>query len=201
MIFDGWDDLFRLLIVGVCAYAGLVGLLRVTGKRTLAKMNAFDLVVTVALGSTLATVLLSSEVSLVEGLFAFALLCGLQYVVAMASIRSERFQSLIKADPSLLFFRGRFLSATMKTERVTEEEVLAAVRSEGIADLDTVNAVVLETDGSFSVIAGERAPATTTLRYVRGVETSAGEGIGNGKAPGSGNGEGERAEETAPPAG
>ena len=144
MIFHDWYDLFRLLIVGVCAYAGLVGLLRVTGKRTLAKMNAFDLVVTVALGSILATVLLSHEVSLVEGLFAFALLCGLQYVIAMASIHSPRFQKLIKADPSLLFFRGRFISATMRKERVTEWEVLSAVRSQGLADLDAVDAVVLE---------------------------------------------------------
>lgn len=53
MFFDGWSDLLRILVVGSLAYAGLVGFLRVSGKRTLAKMNAFDLVVTVALGSTL----------------------------------------------------------------------------------------------------------------------------------------------------
>lgn len=168
MLFHDWYDLLRLFIVGICAYVGLVGLLRITGKRTLAKMNAFDLVVTVALGSTLATVLLSSEVSLVEGLFAFALLCGLQYVVAIASIRSQRFQKLIKADPSLLFFRGRFVADTMRAERVTEQEVLSAVRSQGLADLDAVDAVVLETDGSFSVIAGGRTSAVDTLRFVSG---------------------------------
>lgn len=170
MLFDGWHDLLRLLIVGVCAYVGLVGLLRMTGKRTLAKMNAFDLVVTVALGSTLATVLLSSDVSLAEGLTAFALLCGLQYVVAKASIRSERFQKLIKADPSLLFYRGRFLSVPMRAERVTAEEVLAAVRAQGIADLDSVDAVVLETDGSFSVVAGGRGEGVDSLRFVCGAD-------------------------------
>ncbi len=170
MFFHGWYDLIRLLIVGVGAYVGLVGLLRVTGKRTLAKMNAFDLVVTVALGSTLATVLLSSEVSLVEGLFAFALLCGLQYVVAKASIRSKSFQRLIKADPTLLFFRGHFAAAPMRAERVTEEEILSAVRAQGIADLGSVDAVVLETDGSFSVIAGGSSQAVNTLRYVRGAD-------------------------------
>lgn len=81
MVFDSWFGLLRVLVVGTIAYAALVLLLRVSGKRTLAKLNAFDLIVTVALGSTLATVLLSKSVALVEGLAAFALLAGLQYLV------------------------------------------------------------------------------------------------------------------------
>ena len=67
MFFDSWAGLLRVLVVGTLAYAALVLLLRVTGKRTLSKMNAFDLIVTVALGSTLATVLLSKDVALAEG--------------------------------------------------------------------------------------------------------------------------------------
>lgn len=64
MFFNAWSDIGRVLVVGGLAYAGLVLLLRLTGKRTLSKMNAFDLVVTVALGSTLATILLSKDVAL-----------------------------------------------------------------------------------------------------------------------------------------
>ncbi|MDP9439064.1 MAG: DUF421 domain-containing protein, partial [Actinomycetota bacterium] len=60
MVFDSWVGLFRVAAVGTAAYFALVLLLRISGKRTLSKINAFDLVVTVALGSTLATVLLSS---------------------------------------------------------------------------------------------------------------------------------------------
>ena len=62
MFFHSWWDLLQIVVVGTLAYGALILLLRISGKRTLAKMNAFDLVVTVALGSTLATVLLSSEV-------------------------------------------------------------------------------------------------------------------------------------------
>lgn len=58
MLFHGWESLLRIIIVGSAAYAFLVVVLRVSGKRTLSKMNAFDLVITVALGSTLATVLM-----------------------------------------------------------------------------------------------------------------------------------------------
>ncbi|MCA9113241.1 MAG: hypothetical protein KDA52_25030, partial [Planctomycetaceae bacterium] len=64
MLFSGWDSLVRTLVVGVLAYVALVILLRISGKRTLSKLNAFDLVVTVALGSTLATVLLNRNIAL-----------------------------------------------------------------------------------------------------------------------------------------
>ena len=72
MLFESWAGLGRVLIVGTLAYAALVLLLRISGKRTLTKLNAFDLIVTVALGSTLATVLLSSSVALAEGVVALA---------------------------------------------------------------------------------------------------------------------------------
>jgi uncharacterized membrane protein YcaP (DUF421 family) len=168
MLFDDWSGLLRVLIVGTSAYVGLVTLLRFTGKRTLSKMNAFDMIVTVALGSTLATVLLSSDVALAEGMVALVLLCALQYVVAYASARSPGFQALIKAQPSLLYFRGQFLAGAMRSERVTEEEILAAIRAQGIADPSGVDAVVLETDGTFSVVSGGQGPVVGSLRHVRG---------------------------------
>jgi uncharacterized membrane protein YcaP (DUF421 family) len=69
-LFESWSTSFRTAVVRVLAYVMLVGVLRVSGKRTLAKMHAFDLVVTVALGSTLATILLSKDVALAEGITA-----------------------------------------------------------------------------------------------------------------------------------
>lgn len=70
MIFQNWGGIGRTLLVGVLAYVALILLLRLSGKRTLAKLNAFDLVVTVAIGSTLATILLSESVALAEGVVA-----------------------------------------------------------------------------------------------------------------------------------
>ena len=70
MLFDGWDELGRVLVMGVLGYAGLIVILRITGKRTLAKMNAFDLVVTVSLGSVLAAAVLDENVSLAEAIAA-----------------------------------------------------------------------------------------------------------------------------------
>lgn len=151
--FDGGGGLLRVGVVGVLAYVSLVVLLRLTGKRTLSKMNAFDLIVTVALGSTLATVLLSKDVALAEGVLAFAALIFLQFAVTWTSVRSKLFQKLIKAEPRLLFHDGSFLDIAMRRERVTRDEVLAAMRQSGHDDPSTVRSVVLETDGSMSVVA------------------------------------------------
>ena len=153
MLFDSWTGLGRVVLVGALAYVVLVLLLRISGKRTLTKLNAFDLVVTVALGSTLATVLLSKTVALAEGALALGLLILLQYAIAWLSVRSPGFQAMIKAEPTLLLCRGRFLAAAMRAERITRDEILAAVRASGAADVGKVAAVVLETDGSLSVIA------------------------------------------------
>lgn len=152
MWFESWESLTAVLVKGVLAYAFIVFVLRVTGKRTLSKMNAFDLIVTVALGSTLATVLLSADVTLANGAAALALLVVLQYVVTWLSVRVPFFQQVIKAEPRLLFHRKQFLEAAMRKERVTREELLAAARSQGISSIDDVSSIVLETDGSLSVL-------------------------------------------------
>lgn len=151
--FDSWSAMGRTAVVGVLAYLALVLLLRVSGKRTLSKMNAFDLIVTVALGSTLATVLLSTSVALVRGVLAFALLIGLQFALTWLSVRSQVVRGFVKAEPTLLVHKGRFLREAMKRERVTEDEILAALRAQGIVAIEEgVEAVVLETDSSFSVV-------------------------------------------------
>jgi uncharacterized membrane protein YcaP (DUF421 family) len=151
--------LVRTLVVGVFAYLGLIAILRASGNRTLAKLNAFDLVVTVALGSTLATILLSREVALAQGLLALALLVALQYVITWSSVRWPRIRRIVTGDPRLLLYRGQRLPDEQQRARVADEELLAAARSAGYPALDEVTAIVLETDGSLSVIADADAVA------------------------------------------
>lgn len=167
IFFDNWNSLFRTALIGVLAYISLVLLLRVSGRRTLSKMNAFDLVVTVALGSTLATVLLSQDVSLAQGVLAFALLIGMQFIVTWSSVRVRWVKKLVTGEPALLLYRGSLLGDAMKNARVTEDEVCSAVRGAGHALLDEVHAVVLETDGSFSVIKQSDGSGISSLDKVK----------------------------------
>ena len=150
--FDSWAGLWRIGAVGTLAYIALVLILRVSGKRTLTKLNAFDLVITVAIGSTLATILLNKDVALAEGVVAFAMLCFAQYLVTWTSIRSDFIRKLVKSEPALLLYQGELQRQTMRRERITEDEIKAAVRSARLYDLSTLEAVVLETDGSLSVL-------------------------------------------------
>lgn len=154
MLFQGWSGIARTLIVGAAAYVFLVVALRVSGKRTLAKLNAFDLIVTVAIGSTLATVLLSKSVALAEGLTALVLLIVLQFTVTALSVRSKTFASALRSEPTLLLRDGQPLEGAMRKARVTQDELQTVVRSSGRTRLAEVSAVILECDGSFSVIGG-----------------------------------------------
>ncbi len=167
IFFNGWAVLGRTLLIGVLAYLSLIIMLRVSGKRTLAKMNAFDLVVTVAIGSTLATIVLSKSVALAEGLLALALLVGMQFVISWSSTRMPWLRRVVTGEPRLLLRDGEMLEPALRDTRLTREEVRAAVRAAGIAQIESVAAVVLETDGSFSVIAGSAGATFSSLQGVK----------------------------------
>ncbi len=152
MFFDDMQGLIRVLIFGVLGYVALVFWLRISGKRTLSKWNVFDFIVTIALGSILASVIITKSVALLEGMLAFIVLIGLQYFITWLSVRSSKFASLIKAEPSLLLSNGEYCTAALKSQRVTKSEIRAAIRGAGILAIEDVAAVVLETDGSFSVL-------------------------------------------------
>ena len=151
-LFDGWSGILRILVITPAAYLALVVVLRVSGKRTLAKLNAFDFVVTIAIGSTLASIITSKDLALVDGLAALGLLVGLQFVVAALSARSARANRLFKAEPALLLRDGELLFETMRRERITRDDIESAVRDAGSRSLGDARAVFLETDGSLSVM-------------------------------------------------
>mgnify|MGYP001554028182 CR=1 FL=1 len=155
MWFDSWTDIARVLLVGAAAYVFLIAALRLSGKRTLAKLNAFDLVVTVAVGSTLSTILLNADVSFAEGAFALALLAAMQCLVAKIA-RQPIGRAVVTARPKVLLTNGTFLHDALRSERVGVEDVRQAVRASGHGDLAAIAAVVLESDGSMSVIGVER---------------------------------------------
>ncbi len=142
--------------MGPAAYLFLVVVLRVSGKRTLAKLNAFDLVVTVAFGSTLATTFLSQDVSWVEGAVALGLLAGLQFVVAALATLSGGSRAVLTASPTVVLRDGRMLEGPIRKQRLTEADVRQAVRASGLGALGAVAAVVIESDGSLSVISQDK---------------------------------------------
>lgn len=152
MWFDSWADTVRVLLVGIGAYAALVLVLRLAGKRTLSQFNAFDFVVTVALGSTLATILLSSDVAWLEGATAFVTLVALQFLIAFLGSQWKPLVNLVTSRPTVLLRNGHIDQDALRANRVTEGQLLAAIRGSGAGDVNRIAAVVLESNGTLSVI-------------------------------------------------
>ena len=152
MLYDDLASMGRVLVVGPLAYLWLVAVLRLTGKRTLAQLNAFDFIVTVALGSTLATVALSSTVAWTEGALALTLLAALQFIAAWLSVHQPWVRRGLTSGPTLLVRDGLVIEAALTRERITRDSLNQAVRGAGLGGLDQAAAVVLETNGSISVV-------------------------------------------------
>lgn len=152
IFFDNWDKVGRSLVLAVTAYLALVILLRLSGKRTLSKMNVFDFVFVVALGSTLATTILSADTTWTDGVMAFVALMGLQVLLSWLCVSSHRIDSIVNGEPELLMYKGKYKDRELKRHRVTREELRAAARNHGLATMAEVDSIVLETDGTFSVV-------------------------------------------------
>src|SRR5690606_20304711 len=101
IFFDNWQSLGRTFFITILAYLSMIILLRVSGKRTLSKMNAFDFIVTVALGSSLATVALNKNVPLADGALAFFLLIFLQFLITWLSMRKKIEKRMVTSEPTL----------------------------------------------------------------------------------------------------
>jgi len=168
--FDSWSDLVPVVLVGGSAYALLVLVVRLSGKRALSQLNAFDFIVTVALGSILATTLLNADVSLVEGVTALALLLGLQFLVTTLSVWWPRSRDILTARPALLLANGTMQLDTLRHHRLTESEVRQAIRMSGTGDLSKIKAVILESNGKLSVIPADQYGDGSAAQDVPGTD-------------------------------
>lgn len=168
-MFSNLNPFIEVPIAGTITYIAIIIILRLSGKRTLSKWNSFGFVVTVAFGSILASALLSTEDEFGKSILAFAVLVLLQFIITWVSVRWSIIEKLIKSEPALLLYRGEMQRDTMKRERVAEEEILSALRNSGISAIEDADAVILETNGSFSVIE-KLANGASALKDVRGFD-------------------------------
>lgn len=164
--FDNWDNIIRILSVTPLAYVAMVFFLRISGKRTLSKMNAFDFVVTIALGSVLASVTLNKKIPLADGLTTFIVLIGFQFIFTWLSVRTKFFKTLITSKPSLLFYKGNFDFQAMKKERITVEEIYSTARQNGFSTLEGIDIIILETTGDIAIIEKMINHKKTTFKNV-----------------------------------
>jgi uncharacterized membrane protein YcaP (DUF421 family) len=161
--FDNWYNVGRAVTLSTVGFAALMVMLRLSGKRTLSKLNVFDFVFVVAVGSVLAASLVEKDVTLIEGMASLGTLILIQVVLAKIAAYSPTAERIINGSPTLLLSNGQFLDHALKKERITREEVRAAIREEGVKRVEDVDAVVLENDGTLTVAWKSRGPGESSL--------------------------------------
>lgn len=151
-IWTSWTDAAAVPVSAVLMVVATIVIIRIVGLRSLAKMSSFDFAVTVAIGSIIATVVVSST-PVANGVFGVAGLLAVQAVIALLRQRTA-VEKVVDNTPMLLMRDGRFLEHAMGRVRVTKSDVIAKLREANVLQLDEVRAVVLETTGDISVLHG-----------------------------------------------
>lgn len=149
---NGWEAIFRIVVVGTLCYIALVAILKLSRKRTLASLTAFDFVVTVAIGAVFGRLLTAKDVSISEAVTAFLLLACLQLLFSWLQMKFEIFSRMFTSRPVLLYYRGEFIVKAMRKERVEKSELIGEARKKGYGNFDEIEIIILENDATFSII-------------------------------------------------
>jgi len=154
-------SLLEKTIRTIGVYLALAVLLRLAGKRDLAQLNSFDLVVMLLLSNVVQNAVIGADDSLVGGLYGAAVLVAVNAVVVRVSASNPRLAKVFEGTPTVLVTDGRFLDRALRREGLRRADVDAAVRKQGAADATSVQQATLGTGGSVVVELKPEAQAAT----------------------------------------
>ena len=160
-----WSNLFHpdisileKIVRPIIVYFSLVVLLRLAGKRELAQLNNFDLIVLLTLSNTVQNAIIGSDNSLAGGVIGATTLVLLNYFVVRFFYKHKKLDRLVEGKEDLLIANGKIREDRLKKELITLSELEAAARKQGFASLEEVERAVLEPGGTFSFISKKRTP-------------------------------------------
>jgi uncharacterized membrane protein YcaP (DUF421 family) len=155
----------RTLAVYICILVGL----RLSGKREIGQMTVFDLVVLLLIANAVQNAMVGPDTSLIGGILAAVVLLVANSLIARSRLRWPRLRRWVEGTPTLLVLHGEVIPEQMRREGIDEESLLAALREHGVAEISGVEMVVLEIDGSISVVpVGEATRRVKKpLKYLR----------------------------------
>jgi uncharacterized membrane protein YcaP (DUF421 family) len=144
-------SLFLIICSSIGIYVAVILFTRIFGKRSFSKLSSFDFAMTVAVGSIIATTVLSDSVSLADGAIGLLMVYSLQLSAAFMR-RYNWFRRLIDNQPTLLMDGEVLLKDNMKSVRVTEGDIRSKLRESNVTQLSEIKAVIFETTGDIVVI-------------------------------------------------
>jgi len=140
------------ILRSVVVYLFLLVAFRLTGKRQVGQLTPFDLVLLLLISNVVQNAVIGNDNSLGGGLLGAATILLLNLLVVEITYRSKRLRRLLEATPTILVHNGKVLHQNLARERVTMEDLLAALRRNGVADIAHVRIAMLEENGGISVI-------------------------------------------------
>jgi len=146
-----FDTVMAIFISCIGIYIAIIFFTRIFGKRSFSKMSSFDFAMTVAVGSMIASTVLTKSVSLQHGIIGLFFVYLLQLIAAFLR-RWKVFQNLIDNTPLLLMDGEKILFENLKKARVTESDLRSKLREANVIQLDQVKAVIFETTGDIVVL-------------------------------------------------
>ncbi len=144
-------DLLAIILTAIGIYLATIIFTRLAGKRSFSKMSSFDFAMTVALGSMIATTVLSKSVSLWDGVVGLGIIYVLQLSVAILR-RFNVIKIVVDNEPLLLMDGKKILHENLNKSRVTEEDLRSKLREANVIRLSEVRAVIIEATGDISVL-------------------------------------------------
>ena len=150
-----WEFVLRAAIV----YVFLLILLRLTGKRQVAQITPFDLVLLLVLSNAVQNSMNGGDNSALGGMISAVTLIVLNYLVAYATQRSRRIEILIEGRPEVLARDGKVYWDVMRRSHVTEQELQAAAREQGCENIEHIHLATLENNGRISILPKQYRPA------------------------------------------
>ena len=164
-----WGDLAMVILASALVYASVIAFTRISGLRSFAKASAFDTAMTIAVGSLMASTLVSPNPPVLQGIVGIAMLFVWQALVAYLRLASSRSARVIDNEPLLLMRTGEFLEDNLKAANYSERDLWAHLRLAGVLDPGDVRAAVLETTGDVSILSSGDPAAALDERLLTGV--------------------------------
>ena len=181
MFFHSWTSIGHVIGSTLIVYLFMVAALRMVGEQALAKMSGYDMIVTITIGSIIATVSVSRNITIAEGLAALLTLLLMQELVRRLQSRSLRVHHMVREPPRLFVWDGKLLEDRLLSSHLSGDEVRAAIRREGFSAVEQVQAVILENDGDWSVI--RRDDDVTDFTALHGIDIPGHQASARGDGP------------------
>jgi len=165
------NNYVRIIVSTLAVYLFIVIAIRLFGKKELAQLSVVDLVFILLISNSVQNAMVGPDSTLSGGLVAASSLFIVNYILKYLQYRFPKFGKIVQGDATMLIYQGKMLKTHMKNVKISEDELMEAVREHGVASVKDVDLAIMEVDGSISVLSSKYQKKTVKRRQAHKVLT------------------------------